>query len=426
METICLACNIKSYGMIGIYKHPKKLDEMITELSGFEVIPGDHLCIECYENLKSAFEFKKKIESSFETRSSVNGETRRKIIGARNDEILSQSTDISEKTKENEFDVMISSTSSINFNPNIESLQQHEDVILEKRSEIETTPINTEKKSNDEDLELNKNTSKPKKTVKRKSPRNHNKKSSLIKKRNSIQKEVTPEKEIEFVIMSQDDFDSSQDEKPEFSLVNSDSGSEIFFIKNNTDTNKNEEIEYEIIETLENETSHSKPIVKNHKCKYCSKSFRSKNALEGHYRSHTGDRPYLCTYCNKGFAEKGNLKQHIKSMHLNERNYVCSKCKTAFKTHYSHKVHERSCITKEKPYVCQICSKGFYSSGKLLLHTRVHTNERPYPCNYCASAFKDNTALKRHIGRVHLKSNEKVILKIEDDERISGSDADES
>lgn len=37
METTCVACNVKSYGMIGIYKHPRKLDQMFSELSGFEV-----------------------------------------------------------------------------------------------------------------------------------------------------------------------------------------------------------------------------------------------------------------------------------------------------------------------------------------------------------------------------------------------------
>ena len=46
-------------------------------------------------------------------------------------------------------------------------------------------------------------------------------------------------------------------------------------------------------------------------CIVCHKVLSCKSALQMHYRTHTGERPYRCKICKRGFTTKGNLKTHM-------------------------------------------------------------------------------------------------------------------
>ena len=46
------------------------------------------------------------------------------------------------------------------------------------------------------------------------------------------------------------------------------------------------------------------------KCHIYMKTFTTKQILERHERTHTGEKPF-CDFCNKTFAEKGTLNEHI-------------------------------------------------------------------------------------------------------------------
>lgn len=53
--------------------------------------------------------------------------------------------------------------------------------------------------------------------------------------------------------------------------------------------------------------------LRRHVCKICWKSFKRRDHLVEHVRTHTGEKPYMCQICSKSFAKKSNLNAHVKS-----------------------------------------------------------------------------------------------------------------
>jgi scratch-like protein len=85
----------------------------------------------------------------------------------------------------------------------------------------------------------------------------------------------------------------------------------------------------------------------NHKCHVCGKAFSRPWLLQGHLRSHTGQKPYLCTVCKKCFADRSNLRAHMQT-HSPAKNFQCSKCKKTFALKsYLNKHYESACVRGE-------------------------------------------------------------------------------
>ena len=140
------------------------------------------------------------------------------------------------------------------------------------------------------------------------------------------------------------------------------------------------------IRTVHNET-------RNHKCKFCEKSFKIKDHLIAHInRNHL----HKCEFCEEQFSKRIELKIHIKSVHGNPNkilNHKCQLCDTTFKSKCSLKKHVNYVHEGLKKHQCNICGQLFNEKYKIKNHIeRVH-EEQEYKCKDCDKVFQCHSDL---------------------------------
>ncbi|KAL7630597.1 UNVERIFIED_CONTAM: hypothetical protein RMT77_019205 [Armadillidium vulgare] len=166
--------------------------------------------------------------------------------------------------------------------------------------------------------------------------------------------------------------------------------------------------------------------LENLSCKYCDVSFKSKDELKTHLKTHS-KRKFKCAHCSYECNARYILKSHMIT-HSNIKLYKCSDCsyecnyKGGLKTHLlkhthvklfkcsdcSYKSNDKGCLkrhilthTNVKLFKCSVCSYECNRKGYLHAHMLTHANVKLFKCSYCSYESNYKGSLKRHMFFTH-------------------------
>ncbi|XP_050077155.1 zinc finger protein Xfin-like [Anopheles maculipalpis] len=140
-------------------------------------------------------------------------------------------------------------------------------------------------------------------------------------------------------------------------------------------------------------------------CDVCGKQFVTRSTLNKHRQVHEPFQNYPCSVagCEVRFRNEQLMQRHYRNVHMELKAYECGYCGKMYRTKESLDIHERS-HTGEKPFGCRHagCSKRYAHGSDRMRHERsAHTGEKPHTCPVCKMGFLRKREMRLHMEKVH-------------------------
>ncbi|CAB3258659.1 unnamed protein product [Arctia plantaginis] len=165
-------------------------------------------------------------------------------------------------------------------------------------------------------------------------------------------------------------------------------------------------------------------------CSACGLTRNCRISIKDHYSAYHlgGDHQYNCSQCVKTFNRQASLRKHVLCVHARGERVQCAYCagsyadKDVLRSHMMLKhSKEVSAVEVRKRCVCAECGKAFKTPSQLRKHSIKHSDVRKYYCVECDKSFKSECILKAHLktAAIHVKHEELPLSCLHCEQRFS-------